>query len=212
MVDIDANFYLQATVAMIMITWVPDPVKVLVFNSVIDSSGTKRVAGAIRVATTVAIILAISVVLGKQLLGAMGINLNAFGIVGGIVVAGMGFEMLYKGGPSKAQGADEEDEGPTEDSGLLMPLSIPLIAGPGAITTAITISSTNDGSTDALVAGLIACGVVVLLSFVVFAWGSALLAKMSDSAAAISARLGGMLLATIGLQFALTGLRNFYEF
>lgn len=52
----------------------------------------------------------------------------------------MGFDMLNGGKPTRAQCREAAEEVPDEDSGLVMPLSIPLIAGPGAIVTIITIT------------------------------------------------------------------------
>ena len=78
-------------------------------------------------------------------------------------------EMLYGGAPSKAQGKDIEEEGPQEDSGLIIPLSIPLLAGPGAIVTAISLSSVND-TIDPLIAAIVAAVVVAVVVFVSFEW------------------------------------------
>ena len=80
------------------------------------------------------VIMGVSALIGKQLLEAMGINLSALQVVGGLIIAGMGFEMLYGGSPSKAQGQSErereEEEGTSDGEGLLLPLSTPLLAGP----------------------------------------------------------------------------------
>lgn len=208
---ITAGFYGQAILARFMIATPPDPVKILFFNSIVEKSGQNRYRAALQVAFTVGIILAVAVLVGKALLEAMGINLGAFGIVGGVVVAGMGFEMLYGGQPSKTQGQDAEEGGPEEGSSLLMPLSTPLLAGPGAITTAITIAAANE-SWEASFVGLIAVGVLMIAIVISFTVLGGLIAKMSDQATAILMRFGGLLLATIGLQLALSGIRTFYEF
>ena len=97
-----------------------------------------------RVASIVGLVLGGAALGGAQIAGLLGIDLNAFGVVGGVVVAGMGFEMLYGGEPSKAQGKDQRSAEPDEDSGLIMPLAIPLIAGPGAIVTCVSIASSED--------------------------------------------------------------------
>jgi hypothetical protein len=130
----------------------------------------------------------------------LGINLDAFRVVAGVVIAGMGFEMLYGGAPSKEQGQKIEEERQEEDSGLIMPLSIPLIAGSGAIVT--TIASASD-AIEPLVAALIGAVVVALAAFVAFQWLSGAIARLSPKATALIVRLGGLILATIGVQMLL---------
>ena len=51
-------------------------------------------------------------VMGRELLDLMGINLDAFSVVGGVVIAAMGFDMLNGGAPTRAQGRSVEQEGP----------------------------------------------------------------------------------------------------
>jgi len=203
------DIYLQATIAVIIITNPIDPVKIVIFNSVIARRGLDRRKAAIRVALIVFAILGVSAVVGRDLLHLMGINLGAFGIIGGLVVAGMGFEMLYSGGTSRVQGTSEATEEPPEDEGLVIPLATPLMAGPGAITTVITVSSfRTDGST--LIAATVAVGIVAVLVFVGFAYLGAVFDKLNPATSAMLARVGGLLLATIGAQLVLGGIRTFY--
>ncbi len=151
-------------------------------------------------------ILAGAALIGRELIELLGINLGAFGVAGGIVVAGMGFEMLYGGKPSKAQGGAPEE--PDDESGLLVPLAIPLIAGPGAITTMITITSADDTGV-ALMAGVAAAAAVLV--YVSFAWLGGLISKASDKTLSVALRIGGLLLATIGIQLLMGGIADFYE-
>ena len=209
---LDWKFVAQAAIALFVITMPIDPVKILFFNSTVSGREARRVPAALSVCLYVGVILGLSALVGGQFLGLMGINLGAFSVVGGLVVAGMGFEMLYSGGPSQAQGKKVEEEGPTDESGLFLPLSIPLIAGPGAITTAITLSASNGASTEALIATLIGVGVVVVGVFVAFVFLGGVLSKVSEKSMQVLMRLGGMLLATIGVQMLLGGLRTFYGF
>jgi multiple antibiotic resistance protein len=204
----DINFLFQAIIAMLVITAPPDPAKLVFFNTIIATKGIPRTAAALQVAVTVLIVLGIGALGGAEIAELMGINLDAFSVVGGIVVAGMGFEMLYGGAPSKAQGKDAAQSGPDEDSGLLMPLAIPLIAGPGAIVTAVTITTSNPDH--GLVASLIAVAAVAVVTFVGFQWLGGLLAKLPANATALLMRLGGLLLSTIGVQMLLGGLKKFF--
>ena len=206
---VDADFMARVIIGLLVITSPFDPVKLLFFNQVVADRPQSRSAAAAKLALYVTIILGVSALVGKELLEAMGIDLNVFGAVGGIVIAGMGFEMLYGGHASKAQGEDVREQGPEQGDGLLIPLAIPLIAGPGAITTTITFSSQNT-STDGLIAMAIAILVVAVVTFLFYRYLGDLLAKLKPTAIAILARLGGLLLATLGVQMLLNGLKNFF--
>lgn len=206
--------WLQGIVAIFIIVTPPDPVKVLLFNDLVDRAGQNRQTAALRVSFYVLVILGVTAVIGRQLLEVLGIDLNAFRVVGGLIITTMGFEMLYGGAPSRAQGQSEykseQSEGAGEDDGLLMPLSTPLLAGPGAIATVITVSSFNDTITPMFVA-LAGVGAVVVGVYVSMAFLGGLLAKLSERATQLLARLGGVLLATLGTQMILGGLKMFFE-
>lgn len=207
--QVDADFILRASIGLLVITAPFDPVKLLFFNQVLTDRPQSRAGAALKVTLYVSVILAVSALAGKELLEAMGINLHVFGAVGGVVIAAMGFEMLYGGGASKAQGEDERKEGPEDGDGLLMPLSIPLIAGPGAIATTIAFGSQNT-SASGLLAMAIAIAAVAVVTFLFYCFMGGLLARLKPSAVAIMARIGGLLLATLGFQMFLTGLKNFF--
>ncbi|MEL7207790.1 MAG: MarC family protein [Actinomycetota bacterium] len=203
----------QATIGVFMIVNPIDPVKIVIFNEVVARDQLNRSKAAIKVGVIVFGILGVMALLGRELLQLFGINLGAFGVVGGIVVALMGFEMLYGGQSSRTQGTQEAKEAEEEDpdqNGLVMPLAVPLMAGPGAITTVITMSAATDDAT-ALIATLIGVAVVSALVWVGFALLGEWFAKLKPTATAMLARIGGLLLATIGMQLALGGIRTFYS-
>lgn len=203
------TFLAQAIIAMVVITTPPDPVKVLFFNSTIERTGQGRTAAALRVALVVLLILAGAALIGRQVLEVLGINLDAFSVVGGLVIAAMGAEMLAGGTTSRAQGENEREDGPDDDDGLVVPLSIPLIAGPGAIVTAITITSVDE-SGFGLVASVAGAASVALLTFASLQWLGGAISRLSDRATALLLRFGGLLLTTIGVQMLLGGLKNFF--
>lgn len=206
---VDVEFLLQAVISMVVITMPMDPIKVLFFNEAIESPPRSRSMAAGRVALYVAIILGGTALVGRRLLGILGVNLHAFAVVGGLIIALMGFEMLYGGGGSRTQGQDRRQTGPEEGDGLLIPLTLPLVAGPGAMTTTITIAASREGG-EGVIAALIGAGVVALISFVSYAWLSGLFTHVKPAAMAVIARVGGLLLATIGIQMLLGGLHRFF--
>jgi multiple antibiotic resistance protein len=209
METVDADFVVRVVIGLLVITSPFDPVKLMFFNEVLADKPQSRTGAALKLTLYVTVVLGVAALAGKELLEAVGINLAAFGAVGGVVLAGMGFEMLYGGGASKAQGEKEREEGPEEGDGLLIPLTIPLIAGPGAITTTITFSSQNT-TLAGLGAMAIAIGSVAVATFLFYRYLGDLLARMKPATVAIMARLGGLVLATLGFQMFLNGIKDFF--
>ena len=170
-------------------------------------SAEERRRGAITVLITVSLILYTSALVGRELLELMGINLGAFGIAGGLVLAAMGFEML-SGHNSKAQGGDDVYEEPDDDDGFIVPFSTPFIAGPGAITTVITLSARGDDFS-AIATVLIAITIpLIVLAFSLFKLGNL---NISPKAMKVIGQAGGIFIAKIGIQLILSGLAGYIE-
>ena len=203
----DFDFYLQAIVGVVVIT---DPItRGIFFKSMTEHEPERRVEYVRKITITVAVTLGVAALAGREILDALGIDLGAFGVAGGLVVALMGFEMLFGGEPSRAQGgAEAHEKPPSFDGNVIVPYSIPFVAGPGAMTLVITISSsTSDG--EGTIAALIAVAVAVVLLPI----GHLLLSNkinMSESTMKIFTKFGGLLIATIGIQLMLSGIQNFF--
>lgn len=206
-----AEIYVQAFIAIFMIVNPIDPVKIIIFNDVVDRQRLGRLAAAAKVSGVTFVILGVAALAGRELLELIGINLGAFGVVGGLVVALMGFEMLYGGGSSRTQGTKEAAAEPSEQEGLILPLATPLMAGPGAITTVITVSTYRDDF-NSLLAAVAGVALVAALVFISFGYLSGLFSRLKPTTTAMLARFGGLLLATIGAQLVLGGIRTFYKF
>ena len=203
----DLNFYLQSIVAVVVIT---DPLtRGIFFRQLTAAEPERRVEFVRRITLAVAVTLFGAAIFGKELLDLMGIDLGAFGIAGGLIVTLMGFEMLFGGEPSRAQGGKEAREVPESfDGSVVVPYAIPFVAGPGAITTVITIASSTSGGTGT-VAALIAVAVAVILLPI----GHLLVAKhlnLSEQAEQIATKIGGLLIATIGIQLMLGGITRYF--
>ncbi len=203
----DINFYIQAVIAVLVIT---DPIsRGVYFRQLTATEPERRGEFARRIAFAVGITLFGAALVGRPLLDAMGIDLGAFGIAGGLIVALMGFEMMFGGEPSRAQGGKESREVPESFEGsIVVPYAIPFVAGPGAITTVITISSSTSDSSG-VVAALIAVAVAVLLLPV----GHLLVAKhlkLSPQAEQVATKIGGLLIITIGIQLMLGGVTRYF--
>jgi MarC family membrane protein len=200
---------LQAIVSVVVLI---DPfTRAVFFRMLTENEPERRREYVLKLMTTIAILLGGSALVGKQLLDLIGIDLNAFGIVGGVVLILMGFEMLLGGEPSRAQGGDaarEEEHPASAADQIVVPYAIPFMAGPGAITTVITIASSGNGW-DGVWAALIAVAVAVALIPVGHLY---LVNKMNFSAQTMNlmTKFGGLLVATIGTQLMLAGIKGYF--
>ncbi len=205
----DLNYFVQAIVGVIVIT---DPItRGFFFKTLTENEPERRREYVRKITVAVALILGIAALAGREILDLIGINLGAFGVAGGLVVALMGFEMLFGGEPSRAQGGAEAHEAPDPESfegSVIVPYAMPFVAGPGAITLVITISSgTSDFS------GAIAALVAVAVAVVLLPIGHLLISEkisISENAMKIVTKFGGLLIATIGIQLMLSGLQKFF--
>ena len=187
---------LQATISVVLLV---DPfIRSVFFRMLTENEPERRREYVIKLMVVIGVLLGGSAFIGKELLEAIGIDLNAFGIVGGLVLVLMGFEMLLGGEPSRAQGGEasrKESHPQSAESQIIVPYAIPFMAGPGAITTVIAIASSGEGS-DGLWAALIAVAITVALIPV----GHLVLVNrmnFSDQTMSLLTKFGGLFVACL---------------
>ena len=145
------------------------------------------------------------IMLGEALLGFIGISMPAFRIAGGILLFITALEMLFQ--KRQARREDTAIEGVTEnqDDPSVFPLAMPLIVGPGAITTLILLAGQAEGVADfAAIIGVVAAVLVSLLAFLLTS--SIVERALGKTGLNIVTRVLGMLLAALATQFVLDGI------
>ena len=142
---------------------------------------------------------------GKWIFKTLGITLPAFQIAGSILLLRIALDMLY-GRRSAAQETREEVEaGTAKDDIAITPLGVPMLAGPGAISTALILLSQARGLEQHL--ALFACIAAVCgLSYLIFHIAVRGARRLSPLALKLATRLMGLLLSSVSVQFALNGL------
>jgi multiple antibiotic resistance protein len=155
------------------------------------------------------IILLFVAVLGAWILQLFGISLEAFRIAGGILLFGIGMEMVYAKTSRTKLTATEKYESRDMEDIAMMPIALPMIAGPGAITTTIVLMN------EAIPLSPFAVGVVfvsIILSIVITYYmmknSDYIMSKVGQREYRAINRLMGMLLIAIAVQFVLTGIRS----
>jgi multiple antibiotic resistance protein len=194
---------LQDVVALLAITNPLGAVPVfLAITDGLSSSGRSRAV--LRAALAVTVILGVAAFAGRFVLATFGISMPALQAAGGLVVLLMGLEMLH-GAPTKVQ-HDQEPQDTQER--VLVPLAMPLMAGPGAITTVLTLSSRTATWRDMGML-LIAVGIVGAAIAVALASATRLGRVVGHRGQRILLRFMGLILAAVGAEVLLSGIYTF---
>lgn len=144
---------------------------------------------------------------GRLLLTSLGVSVDAFKISGGILLFLTALPMLFGGrGQLMSPG---EDEGKAADDVAVFPLAIPLISGPGTLTTVLTLEAAAQGSMGRQVALVIALVLVFGITAMVLRFGSGLVNRLGESGVHIVTRVLGIILAALAAQFVLDGASHF---
>jgi len=161
---------------------------------------------AAKVALNILIILMGSALVGLKVLSIFGISLDVFRVVGGMIIAYMGFDML-RGSHTVAQAPPESGDAGVH--GSLVPLLM-FAAGPGTITAVVTLAAvhTPDGlPITAITAAVVGAGV----TFVALILAVRLGPRLGRGTQATVTRFMGLIVASMGMQFVLVGLKAFFE-
>ncbi len=154
------------------------------------------------------IILLTVAVLGTWILQLFGITLEAFRIAGGILLFGIGMEMVYAKTSRTKLTATEKYESRDIEDVAMMPLAIPMIAGPGAITTTIVLM--NEAITITPIAiGIVFFSILISIAVTYFMMRNSdyIITKIGQREYRAINRLLGMLLIAIAVQFVINGIR-----
>ena len=171
------------------------------------SSSAERRSIAIRSCLTAAALMLAFLFLGEAVLGFVGISMPAFRIAGGILLFITALEMLFQRRQTRKQNSADEGAAEHQDDPSVFPLAMPLIVGPGAITTIILLSGPASGPADyAFVAAVMLS--VLLCVFLAFLSGGSIERALGKTGINILTRVLGMLLAALSVQFVLDGIQQ----
>ncbi len=194
----------------VTLTAVLDPfLAVPIFLALTASRSDAERTRLVRVVTiTVFSVLAVSGLVGEQLLRLVGASLPAFRVGGGLVLLLMALAMLNAQAGGVRQSHDEAKELQSGELSGVVPLAVPLLAGPGAISTTI-IAAQAGGA--AHFAALLACILAVCtLTWITLSLAGPIGAKMGTTGLNIATRLLGLLLAALAIQTMAEGLRQLF--
>ncbi len=173
-------------------------------------SQAKRVRTARKASLTALVILSAFAVAGTYIFRIFGITLPAFEIAGGIILLLIGLDMLAaKRSPTQESSTETAAAASKDDVGIV-PMGIPMLAGPGAITSVMILvgqAHRSEGYWEmAAIFGAIV--VTAAICFLVLRSASRVASALGDTGIRILIRVMGLLLVALAVQYFVNGLAD----
>ncbi len=193
---------------------VVDPFGILpIFISL--AKGRTREERAHLVTRAVALGWAVSMVFligGNRLLDYLGVTVHAFAISGGILLFATALPMLF-GQRAPLQAPDDKEGATGGDDIWIFPLAIPLLAGPGTITSILLLTGEARADLGKMGVLVLALSLVFLLTHLVLGVvGGQLVRRLGPESLHVATRVLGIVLAALAVQFVLNGVTGYIHF
>lgn len=153
----------------------------------------------------VAIVLCLAALLGQPILTLFGITIASFKVGGAILIMLLAISMMNAVSSRQRQTPGEAREAQEKENVAVVPLAIPLLAGPGAISTTI-VFATERASVTHLSIIMLCCMLVALSSWVILRLATPVSDWLGETGVNIATRLMGLLLAAVAVEIFTSGL------
>ena len=166
----------------------------------------------IRASIVSLIVLSIFWLFGNAILDAMNISMDSFRIIGGLFLIVIAFQMVFDQRQTRRQSTvDTAIDDETIQSIAIFPLSIPLIAGPGAMATSLLISKeTYISVPDGFISYLLSLLAVLFPTLAM--WLSAKISsKLGPTVITVVQKIFGLLLGALAIEFVIDGVINSFN-
>ena len=197
-----------ALITFTSILFIVDPIAALPSYLVItqDETAEQRRATALRACVAMALLLIGFGVGGRWIFRAFGITLPAFRIAGGLILWFVAMDML-RAQRSTQESREELAEGQAKEDVALTPLAMPILAGPGAISTVMVLA----GEAHSFARGTVvyaSVALTALISYLILRLGERLVNFLGGTGIRVVTRIMGLLLAALATQFVVTGIKE----
>ncbi len=198
-------------VSLSAIFFVVDPLSAVPFFLAMTREHTseERRETALRAALTAGVVLAAFALAGHWIFRLLGISLGAFKIAGGIVLLLLALDMI-RTQPSRTRITEKEVEaGSVKDDVAIVPLAMPLLAGPGSIATAVVlVARAREGPWWHVLPVIGSIAVTAVASYLILAGAARTERVFGRTGLAIFERVAGLLLVAVAIQFMVDGARE----
>jgi multiple antibiotic resistance protein len=196
-------------VAFPAVLFIVDPVGVIpLFVAMTANDSVEKCKSMARRATLTAfLLLTFFALFGALIFKVFGVTLAAFKVAGGLLLMLTALDMLKAQAASTRTSKAETDESATRDDIAIVPLAMPLLAGPGAIATVMVLMGEQGGGIDVSVAVIASIFLTMLLTYALLRQAQLVKRFLGQTGIAVLERIFGLILAAIAVQFVFEGGR-----
>ena len=158
------------------------------------------------------IIISLFWLFGSAILEIMGISMSSFKIIGGLFLIAIAFQMVFEQRNDRKQNTAENAlEDDSIQSVAIFPLSIPLIAGPGALTAALLMAEDRIAEPMSFLINYLPIVIVIIFSFLAMWLSSQLSRKMGPTVITVIEKIFGILLGALAIEFVVAGINESFN-
>jgi multiple antibiotic resistance protein len=171
---------------------------------------SERASLATKASIAVFFILTVFALLGHRIFDFFGITIDAFRIAGGLILLKISMDMLEVKLTRTRHTPEEERESMGREDIAIIPLAMPMLSGPGAISTVVVLA----GQADTLERlGLLELAIFLnaVVVFLVLRSSAGIVIFMRETGLRLFTRILGIVLASIAIQFIVTGIQNAFS-
>ena len=191
-----------------------DPISLIPIFAGLTSGLTKQQVKSIYIRASIVSLIVLSSfwLFGNAILDAMNISMDSFRIIGGLFLIVIAFQMVFEQRQSRRQNtADTAIDDETIKSIAIFPLSIPLIAGPGAMATCLLLTKDSYDSLAEAFVFYLPIPLIVLLAFIAMWLSSKLASKIGPTILTVLQKIFGLLLGALAIEFVIEGIQNSFN-
>lgn len=203
--------FLESTILMFVAI---DPISLVPIFAGLTTGLNKSQIRSIYLRATLVSLLVLSLfwLFGNAILDVMNISMDSFRIIGGLFLIVIAFQMVFEQRQSRRQNtADTAIDDETIKSIAIFPLSIPLIAGPGAMATSLLLSKESYLSIADAMVSYLPILVVMLMALLAMWLSSQLASKLGPTIITVVQKIFGLLLGALAIEFVIEGIRNSFN-
>ena len=191
-----------------------DPISLIPIFAGLTSGLTKQQVKSIYIRASIVSLIVLSSfwLFGNAILDAMNISMDSFRIIGGLFLIVIAFQMVFEQRQSRRQNtADTAIDDETIKSIAIFPLSIPLIAGPGAMATCLLLTKDSYDSLAEAFVFYLPIPLIIFLAFIAMWLSSKLASKIVPTILTVLQKIFGLLLGALAIEFVIEGIQNSFN-